>query len=131
MVNCSSASSGVGQDAGLVGLEVNSVGLNGDGDGLLSNSGLESGNAVGSDLGVVGNKHGGSLGGVVNASTIGGSVGVVRLEVGVVALEVSESTCLPTAIATEAGLNAINELLLGEGEKLAGGNLVSTFEGTS
>ena len=64
----------------------------------------------------------------VGASSIGGSVSVVSLEVGVVGLVVGESARLPSTVATHAGLNAINELLLSEGEELSSSNSVSRFE---
>ena len=45
------------------------------------------------------------------------------------ALVVDEGAGLPATVATVAGLDAIDELLFGEGEEGSGGDLVSTFEG--
>ena len=50
---------GVVQDTRLVGLEASLVGLDGDSDGLKSNSGLHLGDVGGGDLLVSGDGHGG------------------------------------------------------------------------
>lgn len=131
MVDSGTAGSSVSKNTRLVGLEVNGVSLDRDGDGLLSNGGLKGCHAVGGSLSECGDVDGGGLGLIVNASAVGGGVSVVGFEVSVVALQVSESAGLPTTVATEAGLNAVDELLLGEGKELAGGDLPSTFEGAS
>jgi len=54
---------------------------------------------------------------IVSASSIGGSVGVVSLSHWVVGFVVVKGASLPTTVATHAGLNTVNKLLLGEGEK--------------
>jgi len=65
---------------------------------------------------------------LVGAGTISGGVLVVSLKVGVVGLVVGESASLPTTVATHAGLDAINELLLSEGKELSSRNSVSGFK---
>lgn len=65
---------------------------------------------------------------LVSAGAISGGVFVVSLEVGVVGLVVGESASLPSTVATHAGLDAINELLLSEGEELSSSNSVSRFK---
>ena len=83
----------------------------------MSNGGLEGSDALGSNLGEGGNTDVGGLGLHIGAGAIGSGVAVIGLEVSIVVLEVGKSTALPTTAATEAGLNTINELLLGEGEQ--------------
>ena len=131
MVDHVTTGSNVGEDTTGVGLEVVSVGLDGDGDGLHGDSILEGSHGLGGDLGEGGNGDVGGLGLVVRAGTVGGGVSVVSLEVSIVAFEVGESASLPASVATHAGLNAVDELLLSEGKELTGSDLVSTFEGTS
>jgi hypothetical protein len=131
VVNGGSAGDSVGEDTAGVGLEVGSLGVNGDGDGLVGEGGLEGTNALGGHLGEAGNTNVTGLTLVVAAGTVASGVGVSSLEVGVVFLEVAERAGLPTTVATLAGLDAVDELLLREGEELTGSDLVSTFEGTS
>ena len=128
VVELGSAEAGV-QNTGLVLLEDGSVGLNGDGNWLLGNGGLELVNRLSWD-GLVGlNAHlSGVLGSFAGSSS--GGVGVVVLEVLSLLLGVDESVGLPSTVASVGGSIAVNELLLGEGEELAGGDEVSTLDGS-
>jgi len=120
-----------GDDTRLVALEDGSIGLNGDGNGLLVKSRLELG------WGVSG--HGGEGFGTNTASvgsslarTVSAGVLVVRLVSERVGLGVVVGVVLPATVATvvTAG-SAVNELLLGERDELASGNEVSTLKTTS
>jgi hypothetical protein len=83
-------------------------------------------------MGEAGNANVRGVGGIKDAGTVCGAVGsVIRLEVGMVSWVVGKRAGLPATVATIAGLNTIDELLLREGEELTGSDLVSTFEGTS
>ena len=125
VVELGSASGGV-EDTGLVLLEDGSVGLNGHGDWLLGDGGLELvdrlswDGSVGLDINLTG-----VLGSLASSSSSG--VGVVVLEVLGVLLGVDESVGLPSTVASIGLGVAINELLLGEGEELAGGDEMSTL----
>ena len=133
VVEVGSASSG-GHDTGLVGLEDVRVGLNGDSERLGGESGLHLCDVVGGHESVAGDINSGGGTGVVLAAagrTVSGGVGVDRLELSIAGLVVLESLVLPATVATVVSGGALNELLLGEGEEVAGGNLVSTFDGTS
>ena len=68
---------------------------------------------------------------VVLASAANGLVGVDGLAHGEVASVVVESEGLVATVAAEAGFDTINELLLGEGEELAGLYEPGTFESAS
>ena len=131
MVEVGAASGGV-EDAGLVKLEGELVGLDGDGDGLLGDGGLELGDGVGGDVRVVVNEvllEGGV--GLAGAGDAGaGSVRVVGLELVGGGLEVLEGGVLPATVATEGGVVARDDLLLGHGDELAGLDEVSTLEGS-
>jgi len=64
---------------------------------------------------------------LVSAGTISCGVGVAVLGHGVVAFVISESAGLPSSIATVAGLNTINKLLLSKGLQITRFDLVGTF----
>lgn len=100
MVEGGSAASSVVVDTGGVGLEGASVGLNGDGEGLLSKGGLKLGNAVGGDLGEGGDLDT-SVGRVVLAGLRQGSVGVGSLGLDAMSGEVFESPSLVSTVATK------------------------------
>ncbi len=110
------------------------VGLNGDREGLGCEGGLHLGDVIGGNEAVLGDLDGGGARLVVLASA-GGSclatlVGVDALELSLVGLPVLECLVLPSTVAAVVGGGAVNELLLGEGEELAGVDLVDTLEGT-
>jgi len=128
VVEVSSALSRV-HDTTSVHLEDRLVGLDGDGDWLLSNSSLELFNglrlnvSVGRDL----SNNGHSLGLASGNSALARGVWVLRLGFNTVLFEVLEGLVLPTTLAAEAGLVARDKLLLREGLELAVGDLVNTF----
>ena len=133
VVEAGSAQFGV-QDTGLIHSEDVRVGVNGNSEGLSGESGLHLCDVVGGHAGVGGNINSGGGRFFVLAQSglsISGGVGVDRLELSLCGLVVLESLGLPATAATVACPDARNELLLGEGEEVAGGNLVSTFDGTS
>lgn len=119
------------EDTTGVHLEDGLVGLDGDGGGGLLDGSLELGDGVGLDVGVGGNLNlllgGDGLAGTGGASA--GSVGVVRLELLSVGLEVVEGVALPATVAAVRGLVAGDDLLLGEGEELTGLEEVGTLNG--
>jgi hypothetical protein len=128
VVEGGSASLGV-QDTGFVLLEDGSVGLNGDGDWSLGNGGLQLGNGSSWDGGIgLDINFTGVLGS--SAGLVSSLVGVVVLEVLSLLLGVFEGVRLPSTVASIGGGVAINELLLGEGEEVSGGDEVSTFNGS-
>ena len=129
VVELGSAEGGV-QNTGFVLLEDGFVGLNGHGHWLLGNGGLELGNRLGWD-GLVGLDT--DLSGVLGSLASSGSsgVGVVVFEVLGLLLSVDEGVGLPSTVASIGLGVAVNELLLGEGEELSGGNEVGTFDGSS
>ena len=92
MVDVGAARGGVVEDTTFVGLEVVGVGVNGDGDGALSDGSLELAGAVGTDGGVVGDSGVSVQGGGVLAGLSGGAVAgdvrVVLLGLGIVGLVV-------------------------------------------
>lgn len=114
MIDRRAAEEGIGQDSALVRLEVARLGIDRDGDGLLDDCRLERSVAVWSDFGVGGGADVGCLGGNVGASTIRGGVGVSVLKIGTMARIVVEGVALPAAVATEARLDTVDELLLRE-----------------
>jgi len=132
------ATLGGAHDAGLVGLEDQLVGLNGDGKRLLVETGAHLADGVRGDGVVVADGDSGGAGGVVSTSgLVSGGAGGVRvdgLELGLGAiLVVLVSFLLKSTVASQVAVlevGAINELLLGEGEELTSGNLVSTLEGS-
>ncbi len=120
-----------GDDTSLVVLEDRSVGLNGDGNGLLVEGGLELGGGLFGDEGEGFSTNTASIGSSL-ARTVSAGVLVVRLVGEMVGLSVSVSVFLPATVATEVTVGgAINELLLGERDELASGNEVSTLKTTS
>ena len=129
--------SGRVEDTGLVGLEDRLVGLNGDGERGDVHGGLHLAGVVLGDVSVGGDSDVGVVGLVSAAQghgTVARGVGVVSLEHGIVAgLEVVVGVVLETTVTTHVAVleeSAINELLLGEGKKLSGGEEVSALEGT-
>jgi len=128
VVELGSARSGV-EDTSGVHLEHGSVGLEGHGHWGGGDGGLE-GIDGGWGHGLVG-LHvnlSGVLGGL--ARSISGGVGVVVLEVLSLLLGVLEGVLLPSTVASVGGVVAINELLLGEGEEVSGGEEMSTLNGS-
>ena len=127
------AALGVVEDTRLVGLEAILVGLNGDSEGLEVGSGLHLGDVVDGDISVVRDGDGGGGSRVIRAGSLGASVGVDGLELGVLArLVVLVGVGLETTIATvvaELDVSAIDKLLLGEAQESASGNLVSALDG--
>ena len=117
------------EDTTGVHLEDGLVGLDGDGDWLLGDGGLQSGDGSGWDV-LVGSNTNLTLGGIELAGTgltVSGGVWVGGLELLEVGLEVGEGVGLPSTIASIGGLVAGDDLLLGEGEELAGLEEVSTL----
>jgi hypothetical protein len=120
-----------GDDTRLVVLEDGSVGLNGDGNGLLVEGGLELGGGLLGDKGVRFSTNTASVLTLL-AGSISASVSVVRLVSEVVGLSVLVGVFLPATVATVVTVgSAVNELLLGERDELASGNEVSTLKTTS
>jgi len=118
-------------DTRLVVLEDRSVGLNGDGNGLLVEGGLELGGGLSGDGGVGFSTNTASVGSSL-AGTVSAGVLVVRLVGEVVGLSVLVGVVLPSTVATVVTVGgAVNELLLGERDELASGNEVSTLKTTS
>jgi len=118
------------KDTTSEGLESVLVGLDGDSNRLFSESGLKLRGALLGDGGVGSNTN---VTGLVLARTILSSVLVLRLVVDLVGLGVLESIVLPATVATvvTVGGGAINELLLGKRDEVAGLDGVGTFHGTS
>jgi len=110
-------------------LEDSFVSLNGDGNWLFGDGGLQLGNRFGWD---------GSISLDVDLSGVLGSlarlgsslVGVVALEVLSLLLGINEGVGLPSTIAASGFSVAINELLLREGEELSGLDEVLTLNGS-
>jgi len=96
-------------------LEAVLVGLDGNREDVGVKSGLHGGDGVSGDVDVGGGLNNGGVGGVVLARSVSGGVWVGGLGLGVVGLEVLNSSVGPATIATVASGVAINELLLGEG----------------
>ena len=128
---------GSGDDTGVVHLEDELVGLDGDGDWLLVEGGLELLWGVDGDISVGGNLEGGalSLGGIAGSlSSASGGVWVGGLGGDGVGLGPLEGLVHKTSVASEilgGTVVALDEVLLGEGFELASGDEVSTFEATS
>ena len=121
--------------ARVVELEARHVGLDGDGGGLVGHGGLHLVDLGGGHAGVVADGDGGRAGLVVEAlavvAVVTGGVGVDGLELGLGAvLVVLVGLILESTVAAlvDRGLVAADELLLGEGQKLAGGHEVGTLE---
>ena len=115
MVEGGSTGGGV-EDTTGVHLEDRSVGLNGHSGWSLGNGSLELIDGSGLNVSVGGNTNL-TLGGSVLASSISGSVWIVRLELLSVSLGIVESIALPSTSASIGSGVAVNELLLGEGEE--------------
>jgi len=120
-----------GDDSTGVHLEGELVGLDGNGDGSEVEGGLELGDGSGGHV-LESSDLTDTLGLVVSAGSLGGLVGVVTLGLERVGLGVLESEVHESTVATvvTVGLGAVNELLLGERGELAGGNELSTLDGT-
>lgn len=116
-----------GKDSGFVGLEGQFVSLDSDGGRSLSDGGNEGGDTVACDVFVGRGLDGGVGLGALLAGSVFTLVGVDRLELSEVGLEVGEGEGHGTTIASVVSAGAINELLLGEAQKFLGGDPVSTF----
>jgi len=121
---------GIAENTVFVELEDELVGLDRDGKGLSGKSGLHGVGAGSINTGETGGVSGGSLGGIVGASTVGTKVGVGALGLSIVLLVVVEGSSLPATVATVADLDAIDELLLGEGSEVSVLDVVSTLKST-
>ena len=125
---------GASDDTTGVALEGHSVGLDGNRDGLLGNGSLEGGTgSIGGNVSEVLDSDGatglhGLVAGTGSTSARGVRVGGLLNHRG--GLGVLEGVVHKTTIAAVVLLGALNELLLGERNKLAGGEEVSTLEGT-
>jgi len=121
---------GGGEDTTGILLEDSLVGLDGDGNWALVEGGLELVWVLGLD-GLVSGGTDGSLGFVVFAgAAIFGNVWVVGLGLEWGSLGVEEGKGHGTTIASMVQPGAVNELGLGEGDEVSGGNEVSTLQGT-
>ena len=124
---------GRGNDTRGVHLEDRLVGLNGDGNWSSSEGSLKvSTGGVLFDIGES-NDFTNSLGGIILAlvpEMVSSSVWIVSLEHEWALLDVLESVVHKTTVATLVNFVAVDELLLGEGLKFAGGNEFSTLDGT-
>jgi hypothetical protein len=128
VVEGGSASGGV-HDSGSVLLEHGFVGLNGDGNWLFGNGGLQlvDGSLWDGGIGLDIDMSGVFL---LLAALVLGLVGVVGLEVLSVPLSVDEGVGLPSTIASSGSGVAINELLLGKGEESSGLEEMSSLDGS-
>merc|ERR1719469_1717390 len=121
------------EDTGLVMLEHDFVGFDGDGDGLLGEGVLEAfGGALG-NLGESGDLDGSHLEGFVALATdaLSRGVGVVGLGVEGVLFQPPEGKGHGATLASVVGeLVALDELLLGEGGEWVAVDLVRSFDGT-
>lgn len=130
VVKGGTASFGV-ENTGSVGLEDSGVSLDGDSDGVKGEGSLEGRHGVLSNLdGASDIDVGVGIGSIVFARSLDGIVAVGGLGLGEVLLVVAEGEGLVTTIATEAGTDTVDELLLGEGEEFIFFDLPGTFEGT-
>jgi len=119
------------EDTIFVVLKCRLVSLDGDREWLTSKGGLHLGNVIFLDVGV-GCDLGSSLAlRIVLALAIQASVCVHRLKFGVVRLVVLEGLVLPATVASMVSGGAVHKLLLREGKKLSGSDLMSTLERTS
>ena len=123
---------GTSDDTTGVALEGHSVGLDGNRDGLLGNGGLEgSSGSVGGDIVVGGDGNlttgfHGLVAGSGNARSGGVRIGGLLNQGG--GLGILESVVHQTTIAARVDGGALDELFLGEGDKVASGNEVSTLQ---
>merc|ERR1719384_1273677 len=126
------AALGAGEDTGLVGLEDELVGLDGDGEWLDVEGGHHLGWAAWGDVNVFGDSDRGGRGLVILAveghRAVARGVWVDGLELGVVAsLVVVVGAVLKTTVAAKVAVlseGAVNKLLLGEAQELASGDEV-------
>jgi len=123
------SASRAGDDTSSVTLEGNLIGLNGNRDWSLVESGLELSRAHRLDI-LESSNFTNTLRGIVFADSISGSVRIVSLELKRSSLNVLESVVHETTIASVVLLGAVNELLLGVGLEGSSGNILSTFNGT-
>ena len=101
---------------------------------MFGQGSLHLADVVGGDEAVAGDVHGGGGASVVSASGDGAAardVWVDGLKLSLGGFPVLEGLVLPATVAAVVGGGAGDELLLGEGLKLASGDLVDTLEGTS
>jgi len=120
-----------GDDTTSVGLEDGLIGFDGNGDWGVGDGSLELGGGTLLDILVTVDLTD-TLGGVVLASTLSGSVWVLSLGFESVLLDVFEGVVHKTTVATHVtvGTGAVNELLLGVGLESTGLDEHSTFDGT-
>ena len=116
-------------NTGLVHLEDGFVGLNGDGNWLLSDGSLQLGDGIGWDGGV-GLYTNLSIVLTSLASLVDGFVGVVRFKILSILLGVNKGASLRSTVASMRIGNAINELLLRKGKEFSGGDKVGTLDGS-
>jgi len=128
VIEVGSASSRVEDTTGVT-LEDESIGLDGDGGWGGGDGGLELGNGVGWDVGVGLDIDLSSEGGGL-ARSVSGGVTIVGLEVLSLFLSILEGGILPSSIATVGSGIAVNELLLGEGEKVSGRDEMTSLNGS-
>jgi len=126
----SRTASGVVEDTRMVTREGASVGFDQDRDGLLGDETLHGADVV-SCSHVVGAGFDTSSSAVVSARSVLGGVGVRRLSHEVVLSGIVEGSSLPSTTATVVALVAVNELLLGERQKSASLDEVTSFKGGS
>lgn len=130
MVKSGTALGVIVKDTSGVMLEVEGVGLDGDGDGTTHKGFLEGNGVVMGDLGDGHNVDVGVLHIGVLASLVNGLVGVVFFEGSVVGLQVVEGGGLVSTVAAKGKSDAIDEELLGEGEELTRFDLPSALKST-
>jgi len=117
-------------DTRAVELEGVLISFDEDGNGTVNQSSLQLVSGVGSDE-LVTTSDGNSLGLVVIARTILGSVGIIRFEFKTLASSVFNSEIRPATVATFVLVSVtINDLLFREGEELAIVDEVETFKDT-
>ena len=127
------AAVGAVEDTARVELEDESVGLNGDDQGLLlQGSGHTISVVVGDPLVARGVEASTWLAALVagRLGAVARDVWVVSLEDWLVAFEVLDGLVLPATVAAVVGSGTRNELLLGEGLELAVLDLVGTLNAT-
>ena len=127
MIELSSAFGGV-EDTTFVHLEDSGVSFDGDGGWSVGDGSLELINGASYDVLVVGGEDL-TLGEVSLALLVNTSVWVVSLKLLGGTLSILEGILLPSTAASVGSGIAINELLLGEGDKFTGGLEVGTFDG--
>jgi len=123
------STSRAGKNTSLVHLEGSLVSFDSNGSRSFLNGGLEGGGAPLLDIGVALSPN--VSGSLALASSLFSSVGIVRLKNGRGSFEEDEGELHGTTIASVVSLGAVNELLLGERQKLSRGVEVSSFHSTS